>query len=313
MGTPFGTPESGARISDVAECQKYANVALHHGVKALDTAAAYFKGTSEMYVGKLDLNDAVVDTKASPGTPKAHSVENLRGAALKSIDAIAPHKINVYYLHAPDRSVPFEETCEGINKLYKDGLIKEFGLSNFPAWEVAEVYHICKANGWILPTVYQGRYNAIQREVETELFPCLRKLGIRFYAFSPLAGGLLTGHILSVDDFDKRTGTRWDPKVTPYAGFLRGGATPLLPIIKELAENLSKHDLSITEAATRWLQHHSMLDPEKSDKVVVGATSAQQLEANLKLNALGPLPEEVVKLINAAADKTKGLNTHYAW
>ena len=45
---------------------------------------------------------------------------------------------------------------------------KEFGLSNFNSWEVAEVYYICKTNGWLLPTVYEGRYNAIQREVETE-------------------------------------------------------------------------------------------------------------------------------------------------
>ena len=100
-------------------------------------------------------------------------------------------------------------------------------MSNFNSWEVAEVYYICKTNGWLLPTVYEGRYNAIQREVETEyaqissilrifyakrssnrLFPCLRKFGIRFYAYGPLAGGLLSGNILSVEDFENRPGTR---------------------------------------------------------------------------------------------------------
>lgn len=83
---------------------------------------------------------------------------------------------------------------------------KEFGLSNYNSWEVAEIYYIAKSHGWVLPTVYQGVYNALQRSVETEcapflsdtvkrltsfplsrLIPCLRKFGIRFYAYSPLA------------------------------------------------------------------------------------------------------------------------------
>ncbi|KAL1706116.1 NADP-dependent oxidoreductase domain-containing protein [Schizophyllum commune] len=312
-GCPIGAPNTEARITELAECQKFVDVAVDHGVKEFDVANGYSKGTAELWLGKLNLRDAVVDTKASPYTPKAHSAENLRAAALKSIADLGSHKINVYYLHAPDRSVPFEETCKAIDQLHKDGLIKEFGLSNFNSWEVAEVYYICKTNGWLLPTVYEGRYNAIQREVETELFPCLRKFGIRFYAYGPLAGGLLSGNILSVDDFENRPGTRWDPKTTQFAGFLREGATPLLPIIKELAEELTKHDLGLAEASIRWLQHHSTLDPKKGDKILLGANSPQQLETNLKLHALGPLPEEVASLINAAGEKSKGLNKHYAW
>ena len=76
---------------------------------------------------------------------------------------------------------------------------------------------------------------------------------------------------------------RWDPKTTQFAGFLREGATPLLPIIKELAEELAKHDLGLAEASIRWLQHHSTLDPKKGDKILIGANSPQQLETNLKL------------------------------
>lgn len=52
-------------------------------------------------------------------------------------------------------------------------------------WEVAQISEICKANGYIQPTAYQGIYNAIHRAVEPELFPCLRKYGISFYAFNP--------------------------------------------------------------------------------------------------------------------------------
>jgi aflatoxin B1 aldehyde reductase len=56
---------------------------------------------------------------------------------------------------------------------------------NFTRWEVAEIVYICKANGYIQPSVYQGIYNAIHRSVEPELLPCLRKFGISFYEFNP--------------------------------------------------------------------------------------------------------------------------------
>jgi len=113
----------------------------------------------------------------------------------------------MWYLHGPDRTVPYEVTLKVVNDLYKEGLFKKFGISNYTAyvyllviviyillisffrWEVAEIVGICKANGYIQPTVYQGIYNAIHRAVEMELFPCLRKFGIAFYEFNPCQSG----------------------------------------------------------------------------------------------------------------------------
>lgn len=63
----------------------------------------------------------------------------------------------------------------------------------------AQIYYICENRGWVKPTVYQGMYNPVTRAVEAELFPCLRALNISFYAYNPLAGGLLTGRY-SYDD-----------------------------------------------------------------------------------------------------------------
>ena len=72
---------------------------------------------------------------------------------------------------------------------FAEGKFKEFGLSNYASWEVADIYHICKRNGWVLPTVYQGMYNAITRMVEGELFPALRHFGLRFYAYNTVRNG----------------------------------------------------------------------------------------------------------------------------
>ena len=88
---------------------------------------------------------------------------------------------------------------------------------------MAEIYYICKSNGYVLPTVYQGMYNGVTRQVELELFPCLRKFNIAFYAYNPLAGalsfdyahahsltgGLLSGKYNSKSD-DPLKGTRFD-------------------------------------------------------------------------------------------------------
>lgn len=91
--------------------------------------------------------------------------------------------------------------------MYKQNKFQEWGISNYAAWEVVEIYYLCKANNWKPPTVYQGMYNYATRDVEKELFPALRRFniaitwitwprcGMRFYAYNPLAGGLLTGKL----------------------------------------------------------------------------------------------------------------------
>jgi aflatoxin B1 aldehyde reductase len=94
------------------------------------------------------------------------------------LKALKRPSVDIYYLHAPDRSVPLEETAEAINDLYERKSFKLFGLSNFTAEEVERIYNICKANNYVLPSVYQGNYNPITRKNESELFPLLKNLGI---------------------------------------------------------------------------------------------------------------------------------------
>jgi aflatoxin B1 aldehyde reductase len=88
------------------------------------------------------------------------------------------------FIHGPDRTTPFAETYEAIDEEYRAGKFDEFGLSNFSAAEVEECVRMCTDKGWVVPTVYQGHYNAITRGGEKDLFPVLRKYGIKFYAFT---------------------------------------------------------------------------------------------------------------------------------
>jgi len=308
----FSLPNmKGGRLHTVEDCQAALDAYFDHydGIKVIDTSRIYGGGTSEELLAKLDIRDAVIDTKCAPLAPGDHKPEKLRESLQQSIAALALRKIRVFYLHAPDRSVPYVETLRGINELYKEGLFEEFGISNYASWEVAEIYVTAKLNGWIVPTIYQGVYNALGRRVEAELLPCLRKFGIRFYAYSPLAGGLLTGKILTSEDFDKQKGTRWDTEHSSFATYLRASYTPLLPAFKQIKEALNKHNMRMSEVGFRWLQHHSKLTPE--DGIILGTSNPEQVPTNISDSGKGPLPDDILQLIEEAYEVAKGNSEPY--
>jgi len=177
----------------------------------LDTAFLYQKGRAEEILGRMmskihcEGSPILLATKVNPW---AYSGRSLRPADVKkqfatSLKRLQLDSVDLLYLHCPDPKTPIEDTLEAVNDLHHAGGFKEFGLSNYPAWQVVEIYHLCKAKGWVLPTVYQGMYNAITRDVEKELLVALRRYKIRFYAFNPLAGGMLTGKHRSLDSYPR--------------------------------------------------------------------------------------------------------------
>uniref|UniRef100_A0A8C8TKZ8 NADP-dependent oxidoreductase domain-containing protein n=1 Tax=Peromyscus maniculatus bairdii TaxID=230844 RepID=A0A8C8TKZ8_PERMB len=134
-----------------------------------------------------------IATKANPWDGKSLKPDSVRSQLETSLKRLQCSRVDLFYLHAPDHNTPIEETLRACHQLQQEGKFVELGLSNYASWEVAEICTLCKNNGWIMPTVYQGMYNATTRQVEKELLPCLRHFGLRFYAYNPLAGGLLTG------------------------------------------------------------------------------------------------------------------------
>ncbi len=241
----------------------------------------------------------------------SHSAEDIRRGLLDSLKALKADKIEMFYLHGPDRTTPFETTLSEVNKLYKEGYFNRFGISNYQSWEVAQICEICIKNDWIQPTAYQGIYNALHRGIEPELFPCLRHYGMSLYAFQPLAGGFLTGRYnANTTEFEE--GSRFDPK--KWQGGLHRGRYfndnyfHALSIIKEA---IDKHRLTMAESALRWIEHHSLMSAEKNDAIIVGASSAKQLEGNLVDLEKGPLPEDVVEALNEAWKIVKGRVPNY--
>ena len=253
------------------------------------------------------------DLGLEPGVHSTHRPEHLREALRRSLASLKADKIDMWYLHAPDRSTPYEDTLREVNNLYKEGYFNRFGISNYAAWEVAQIVEIADRNGWIKPTAYQGVYNTLHRGVEPELFPCLRKYGLSFYEFNPLAGGFLTDRYhRETKEGDYEEGSRFDPKRPQGQNYRsRYWKDEYFDALDIVRAAVSKHGISEAEAALRWITNHSLLKKEHGDAVIIGASSAKQLEENLANLEKGPLPEDILKAFDEAWAKVKGVCANY--
>ncbi|KAJ7457371.1 NADP-dependent oxidoreductase domain-containing protein [Mycena latifolia] len=313
----FTTHEGVAEVLDVF--QKY-------GHCEVDTARIYGNGSSEEYLGAAGCQQRglKVETKIYPTKGKnmgnnadelSHSPADLRKGMAASLVALRTDKVHLFYLHGPDRSVPFEDTLREVNKMHTEGLFERFGLSNFMSWEVAQICELCARNGWVRPSVYQGQYSTIQRSVEAELIPCLRAYGLSFYAFNPLAGGFLTARYTRDQTAFTNGGSgtaRFDP-ASSVGKVLRArywnDAT--FDALERLRPAIAPHGITESEAALRWLAHHSVLKKEFGDAVVVGAGSTVHLEENLAALDKGPLPADVLEALDAGWERTRALPSRY--
>ncbi|KXS13563.1 aflatoxin B1 aldehyde reductase member 2 [Gonapodya prolifera JEL478] len=308
LGTmTFGTGPGG-RIADKTIIQKILDYYKSKGHKEVDTARMYCAGNTEEVLGEMEVpKQFEIASKINPAVFGDHSPEKLRSQFDTILKALKADKVDLLYLHAPDYGTPFDVTAGVMNELYKEGKFKEWGLSNFSSWEVAQIVTICKERGWIAPTVYQGMYNPITRGVELELIPCLHEFGLRFYAYNPLAGGLLTGKF-SFDQEDPvadgvaTKGGRFDPSHVQGQRYReRFWRKPLFDAIEIVKQASEKEGISIVEASMRWMANHSKLNSEKfGDATLVGGSSFEQLAANIDYLSKGPLPATILDAFDKA-------------
>lgn len=151
---------------------------------------------------------------------------------------------------------------------------------------------ICEERKYVKPSIYQGEYNLVHRDVEDTLFPLLRKHNIHFVAYSPLGGGFLTGKFTA----GNAEGTRFGgPLGQRHRGIY--DRPDFHNKVNELKRIIEPLGISPTGAALRWLAYHSELGEE--DGIILGASKIEQLQQNVKDIEQGPLPEGVVEAIRA--------------
>jgi len=248
------------------------------GVNFIDTADAYGAGQSEVIVGRAIQQDRdlwVLATEVgymSDGvlpTGADLSRKFLVRAAEQSLRRLGTDYIDLYYLHRDDASTPLEETVCALADLIHQGKIRYFGVSNFRAWRLAEIVHLCDAAGIDQPAASQPQYNAMNRMPEAELLLACQQYGVGVVPYSPLARGVLTGKYASMDSLppDSRA-ARKDKRILQ---------TELRPESLALARRIAPHaqakHSSSTHFALRWVLNNALVD-----SVIAGPRTLAQWE-----------------------------------
>ena len=287
--------------SGKSEAQQVYYAFREAGGNFFDTANMYTNGTSESLLGEFmkDHRQSVVMatkyTNATPGTdPNAagNHRKNMVQAVEASLKRLRTDYIDLYWVHIWDQITPVEEIMRGLDHLVRAGKVLYVGISDAPAWWIAQANTLAHLRGWSPFIGLQIEYSLTERTVERELIPMAKALNLGVTAWSPLANGILTGkyhgHGSSesarmssdmmkeflpeqqrTDRIIKAVKTVSDETNRSMAqvalAWLRFRPVPVIPIIgarklSQLQDNLASFNLTLSEDQVKTLDEASRID-----------------------------------------------------
>jgi aryl-alcohol dehydrogenase-like predicted oxidoreductase len=301
----LGTMTFGDTV-DAATAASMLDLALDAGVTMIDTANGYAGGATEIMLADLltgRRNRVLLATKAGMPHPDAGdhaplSAAGVRAALDGSLRRMRIEHVDLFYLHQPDRATPLEETLGAIADLVNEGKIGQLGVSNFAAWQIAEINHVADRVGAPRPVVAQQLYNLLARRLEEEYFEFAATTGLQTMVYNPLGGGLLSGR----HRFEERpTSGRYGDSRLAAMYTERYWNPELFAAVEELTAIAEKAGIPLSELALRWL-----LGQELVDALLLGGSKLAHLEANLDAAARGPLPEDVQRACADVGARLRG-------
>ncbi len=243
------------------------------GGNVIDTAVNYTDGASERIVGELirsQRDHFVLSTKytltTDPSDPNAsgnHRKNLIRSLEL-SLQRLGTDHIDLYWVHIWDPRTPIEETMRALDDAVRAGKILYVGISDAPAWVVARANTLAQWRGWSPAVAIQVPYSLVQRDVERELLPMAEASGLSIAAWSPLAGGVLSGKFARGDD---PSGTR------VAADTISERDLAIARAVHDVADDIGASPSQVAIAWTTAL--HPSVHP------IVGARRLDQLADNL--------------------------------
>ncbi len=267
------------------------DTALEHGVTMIDTADVYTQGRSEQLVGELlgsRRDDVVLASKV--GIPRSDDVgrplsaATVRAAVVSSLQRLRTGHLDLYYLHQPDWHTPVEETLGAMAALVAEGLVREVGVSNYPAWQIAEVRALrATSPHWPDVVVSQPQYNLLSRRLEDEYARFSTHAGLVNIVYNPLAGGLLSGKYRDEGDVPQQ-GSRFSS--AQYRE--RYWHSEQFRALERLREVAAQAGTSLPALAFSWLLGNPLVGA-----VLVGASRLEHLVDNLRSAQAPPLSADV--------------------
>ena len=268
----WGTP--------VQESQQIIDRFLELGGNFIDTANFYTKSHSEKIIGdhigryKDKRDRLVIATKFSgnlyPGDPNGggSSRKSIIAACEQSLRRLQTDYIDLYWLHNWDVHTPIEETMAALEDLVRSGKVRYLGVSDTPAWKVAEANVTARFRGWSAFIGLQIEYSLLERTVEQELMPMAKELGLGVTPWSPLKSGLLSGK------YTRQTAKSQQGRGAFMSHLLNEHTFALVDEMEKMAK---AHDTTVARVALAWL----VAQPGVTS-TILGARTLAQLEDNLK-------------------------------
>ncbi|MFE3627272.1 aldo/keto reductase [Streptomyces goshikiensis] len=292
----------GYGASDDAQSIATLHHALDLGVTLLDTADFYGAGHNEELIGQAVAgrrDEVVLATKfgfanrLGEPTLVRGDAAYVRQACEASLRRLGVDHIDLYYQHRVDPKVPIEETVGAMAELVQAGKVRHLGLSEAGAGTIRRAHAVHPI------TALQSEWSLWTRDLEAEIAPVCRELGIGLVPFSPLGRGFLTGRYSSVDGLAETDVRRSQPR------FADGNLERNLAIVARIDELAAAKGVTTGQLALAWVQH-------RGDDVVPipGTRRLQYLEENLAALAVELSPEDLAA-IEAAAPSEQIAGTRY--
>lgn len=269
--------------------------AHEQGINFWDTANTYNGGRTETIVGKAlkgRRDDVFLATKVFyPMSDKAHDRGLSRSAILRAVEhslkRLDTDYIDLYYLHAPDYETDIHETMDTMNSLVKAGKVRYVGISNFAAWQAADLLVLCEKYNYTKPVYSQNIYNLLTRAVETELLPFLRAHKMDMAVYNPIAGGLLSGkHKQGTPGED----TRFARNQNYYN---RYWSDENFLAVDKLSAIAKEAGLDLLSLSLKWA-----MQQEGVGSLISGVSKLSQLEQNIKALEGPPLDSQVLTALD---------------
>lgn len=268
------------------------------GVTVFDTADAYGGGRSETFIGNwlagkgAHVRDQLVLTTKvfNPVGPGVNQRGLSRVHILRQIDAslarLRTDRIDLYLTHDVDTATPIDETLEAFDDLRRAGKVLYVGASNITAWRLATALGVSASRGFVRLCEVQSSYSLLDRSAERELLPLCADAGVGFTAYSPLAGGWLTGKYRRDDPYPE--GSRMTLRPEPYRHL---ETSAIFTGLDALAAEARARGVTAGTLALAWV-----LARPRVDAAIIGARKAAHLDEALAALDLKLTADDVDRL-----------------
>src|SRR3954468_24498394 len=262
--------------------------AIDAGINVFDTANAYGGGRSEAYIGRwleakgsavrqqLLLSSKVFNPVGPGPNDRGLSRRHILQQVDESLARLKTDRLDLYLIHEPDPDTPLDETLVALNDLVRAGKVLYVGASNIEAWRLARGLWISDVRNIVRFEWVQNSYSLLDRAAERELFPLCEDTGVGFTAFSPLAGGWLTGKYRAAGAFPE--GSRMTLRPEPYGHLVR---EHVFRGLAGLADEATARGIEMSTLALSWVLHHPRVDA-----AIIGPRNAAHLDAALASTAV---------------------------